>query len=153
MKNLALLCLLLLSGCALYEVKNGPPFKAVVGPRDRALVYLYRPAHLPAWMRPVHVVISGQERIVMVEGYAVMSVAPGHHAVVAYSTGTAQHFVTIGIGGSQWSGDTGLDAVPGTPVYVRLTARFGATSVEVVDANTAKNEISQLHLSAGGALR
>lgn len=140
-------------GCVSYATDLGPSFAPARAPSDRAIVYLYRPRKLTGWMRPVHVVVDGQERLVMVGGYAVVAVRPGAHQVVAYSTGSAQNYVAIGFGGGAWRGQTTIDATAGAPTYVRLAAGIGPTEVTAVPKADAEPELRELHLSPGGALR
>jgi hypothetical protein len=147
-----LLLLVALSGCS-YTTTLGPEFAPVATDSSKSIVYLYRPEKLVAWMKPVHVAIDGEERIVMVGGYAVMAVTPGPHRVLAYSTYTAQNYITYGHGPSKWSGITDISPAAGDSIYIRLGASFGSTEVTQVPAAEAMDEIRGLSLTPGGALR
>jgi hypothetical protein len=139
-----------LAGC-------GGAFTTTLGPRftsarrdDAAVVYLYRPQALTMAARPVHVVVDGDERIVLVGGYAAMRVSPGKHQVIAYSTPTSQDFVAYGFGPTRWQGTATFDAALGKETFVRLESGIGDVEVKVTDDDS---EISSCSLTPGGALR
>ena len=150
---LAFMCVGAAAACGgVFTAPLGPAF-APAPNHDGAVVYLYRPPHLTMAVRPIHVVIDGEERIVHIGGYAAMRVTPGPHTIIAYSTPSSQNFVTYGFGTTAWRGAASLDAAAGGESYVRLQTSIGDVAVEVVDAARGAEEIQSCHLTPGGALR
>jgi len=140
-------------GCVGYESTLGKQFAPTSVPAGRSLVYIYRPSKLVGWARPIHVVVDGAERLIMVRGYAVISVPPGHHKVTAYSTDLSQNFPTIGYGGGADYTNVEFDTKAGDTAYFKVTLTLSSIEVDNISPGDGKSEIEDLHLTPGGGLR
>lgn len=140
-------------GCVGYESTLGAQFAPTSVPAGRSLVYLYRPSKLVGWARPIHVVVDGAERLLMVRGYAVISVPPGHHQVTVYSTDLSQNFPTLGYGGGADHTNLEFDTKEGDTAYFKVRSTLSAIEVEKISPGDGKSDIEDLHLTPGGALR
>jgi hypothetical protein len=145
----AMILVALSLGCG-FNTTLGPPFLPVEA-GDRGVIYFYRPSKVTGAVNIAHVVVDGEERLLLTGGYLAMRVSPGRHRVLAYSTPGWQYFVTYGYGPTRWRATTEIDVGAGGATYLRVETLVGAMAVEQVSEEQGRAEIGGLELSPGGA--
>jgi hypothetical protein len=140
-----------LAGCS-FTTELGPKF-VETRVSGAGTVYFYRPSKLLGSRNIVHAYIDGDERLVLIGGYAAMRVPPGKHRVYAYSTPEWQYYVGYGFGPSAWRGQAEVQVADGGEAFVRLESDIGSVEVVPTSRANAMSEIEDCGLSAGGAPR
>jgi hypothetical protein len=141
------------AGCGMgFETKLGPGFQPSRA-EGAGVVYFYRPSELMGARTIVHVVVDGEERLLLTGGYVAMRVPPGKHRVYAYSTPEWQYYVGYGYGPSRWRGEADVDVAADRGAFVRIATPIGSVAMEPKAEDAAMPELATCGLSPGGALR